>query len=89
MVAAFRKQEDIAIGNIVGSNIFNILAILGVAGLIKPFSGTGITAMDFYFMLGTSIVLLPLMRWGLRLNRIEGGLLVLAYGCYLALLWPK
>ena len=39
--------------------------------------------------LGTSIVLLPLMRWGLRLNRIEGGLLLLVYGCYLAVLWPK
>lgn len=89
MVAAFRKQEDIAIGNIVGSNIFNILAILGAAGLVKPFSGAGVMPMDFYFMLGTSIVLLPLMRWGLRLNRIEGGLLLLVYGCYLALLWPK
>lgn len=89
MVAAFRKQEDIAIGNIIGSNIFNLLAILGVAGLIRPFDGGGVQPADFYFMLGTSIIILPLMRWGLRLNRVEGLLLLVAYGCYLALLWPK
>ena len=89
MVAAFRKQEDIAIGNIIGSNIFNLLAILGVAGLIRPFDGGGVQPADFYFMLGTSIIILPLMRWGMRLNRLEGLLLLVAYGCYLALLWPK
>jgi cation:H+ antiporter len=89
MVAAFRKQEDIAIGNIVGSNIFNILAVLGVSGLIHPFDGNGIRPADFYFMLGTSILLLPLMRWGLRVSRIEGLLLLVAYGIYLAMLWPK
>lgn len=89
MVAAFRKQEDIAIGNIVGSNIFNILAILGVSGLIHPFTAGGVTPMDFTFMLGTSIILLPLMRWGLRLNRYEGLLFLALYGAYLAVLWPK
>lgn len=88
MVAAFRKQEDIAIGNIVGSNIFNILAILGVAGLISPFDADGVKPMDFSFMLGTSILLLPLMRWGLRLNRYEGMLFVALYAAYLAVLWP-
>lgn len=89
MVAAFRKQEDIAIGNIVGSNIFNILAILGVSGLVHPFTAGGVTPMDFTFMLGTSIILLPLMRWGLRLNRYEGLLFLALYGAYLAVLWPK
>lgn len=89
MVAAFRKQEDIAIGNIVGSNIFNILAILGVSGLINPFDAGGVKPMDFYFMLGTSILLLPLMRWGMKLNRYEGLLFLALYGAYLAVLWPK
>ena len=89
MVAAFRKQEDIAIGNIVGSNIFNILAILGVSGLIHPYAAGGVTPLDFTFMLGTSIILLPLMRWGLRLNRYEGLLFLALYGAYLAVLWPK
>lgn len=89
MVAAFRKQEDIAIGNIVGSNIFNLLAILGVAGLINPVAAGGVKPMDFYFMLGTSILLLPLMRWGMRLNRYDGLLFVALYVAYLALLWPK
>ena len=89
MVAAFRKQEDIAIGNIVGSNIFNILAILGVSGLIHPFAAEGVKPTDFAFMIGTSIILLPLMRWGLRLNRYEGLLFLALYGAYLAVLWPK
>ena len=89
MVAAFRKQEDIAIGNIVGSNIFNVLAILGISGLIHPFAAEGIKPMDFYFMLGTSILLLPLMRWGMRLNRYEGLLFLALYVAYLAVLWPN
>ena len=89
MVAAFRKQEDIAIGNIVGSNIFNVLAILGITGLIHPFAAEGIKPMDFYFMLGTSILLLPLMRWGMRLNRYEGLLFLALYVAYLAVLWPN
>jgi cation:H+ antiporter len=88
MVAAFRKQEDIAIGNIVGSNIFNLLAILGVAGLVQPFSGAGVMPMDFFFMLGTSILLLPLMRWGMRLNRYEGLLFLALYVAFLAARWP-
>ena len=88
MVAAFRKQEDIAIGNIVGSNIFNILAILGVSGLVKPFDGGGVQPLDFYFMLGTSLLLLPLMRTGMRLNRWEGLVLLGVYGGYLVYLWP-
>ena len=88
MVAAFRKQEDIAIGNIVGSNIFNILCILGISGLLKPFAVSGIRPMDFYFMIGTAILLLPLMRTGMRINRWEGALLLSGYGVYLYLLWP-
>jgi cation:H+ antiporter len=88
MVAAFRKQEDIAIGNIVGSNIFNILAILGAAGLVRPFTSGGVQPMDFYFMLGTSALLLPLMRWGMKLTRYDGLLFLALYAAYLAVLWP-
>ncbi len=88
MVAAFRKQEDIAIGNIVGSNIFNILGILGLSGLIKPFEAEGVRSLDFFFMIGTAIVLLPLMITGMRLNRVEGFLLLVVYGVYLSFLWP-
>ncbi len=88
MVAAFRKQEDIAIGNIVGSNIFNVLAILGVSSLLKPFTPGGVTALDFSFMLATALVLVPLMRSRMRMNRLEGALLLAVYGLYLAMRWP-
>ena len=88
MVAAFRKQEDIAIGNIVGSNIFNILGILGLSGLVNPFEAGGVRSLDFFFMIGTTAILLPLMITGMRLNRVEGFLLLVVYGVYLSFLWP-
>ncbi|HMP77008.1 MAG TPA: calcium/sodium antiporter [Kiritimatiellia bacterium] len=83
VLAAIRKEDDIAIGNIVGSNVFNILGILGVSGLITPLSGSGVTAMDFGFMLGTAFLLLPLMHTGLRLVRWEGAVFLALYGGYI------
>lgn len=88
VVAAFRKQADIAIGNIVGSNVFNLLAIVGVSGLLAPLHAPGIRMLDLYVMLGTSVMLLPLMWSGFVLKRWEGALLLAAYGGYLYLLWP-
>ena len=90
LVAAFRKQADIAIGNIIGSNIFNILGILGLSGMIAgPLRGPGISNLDLYFMMGVSVVLLPLLRTGYRIARWEGGLLLATYGVYLFLIWPR
>jgi cation:H+ antiporter len=88
VVAAIRKESDIAIGNIVGSNIFNILAILGIASLIFPLSSVGFSVIDFSVMLGFACVLL-LMAWsGRTLSRLEGSLLLLGYVGYMASLWP-
>ncbi|MBE0541854.1 MAG: calcium/sodium antiporter [Verrucomicrobia bacterium] len=89
VVAAFRKQADIAIGNIVGSNLYNLLAIVGVSGLLAPLDAPGIRMLDLYVMLGTSVALLPLMWSGFVLKRWEGALLLAAYGGYLYVLWPK
>jgi len=88
LVAAFRKQPDIAIGNIVGSNIFNILGILGVASLASPITAPGINLVDYAFMIGFSLLLLPLLYTGRMLHRIEGVLLLVVYGGYLWVLWP-
>jgi cation:H+ antiporter len=88
VVAALRKQPDIAVGNIVGSNIFNILGILGVASLVAPLSAPGVTGIDFLFMIGFSLLLLPLLYTGCMLHRIEGLLLLVVYGVYLRILWP-
>lgn len=89
VVAAFRKQADIAIGNIVGSNLYNLLAIVGVSGLLAPLHAPGIRMFDLYVMLGATVALLPLMWSGFVLKRWEGAVLLAAYGGYLYVLWPK
>ncbi|MBE2179055.1 MAG: calcium/sodium antiporter [Chthoniobacterales bacterium] len=89
LVAAIRRQPDIAIGNIVGSNIFNILAILGLASMVSPLHAPGISVMDYAAMIIFSILLIPLLYTGRLLHRLEGALLLALYGIYLFLLWPK
>jgi len=89
VVAAIRRQPEIAIGNVVGSNIFNILAILGLSSLIKPYSSPGLTNVDLLMMLSMAVVSLPFMWSRFRLDRWEGGVYLLCYGVYLAYLWPK
>ena len=61
LVAAFRKQPDIAIGNIVGSNIFNVLGILGVASIVSPIEAPGISTLDYGVMILFTVLLIPLL----------------------------
>lgn len=82
LVAAIRKQSDVAIGNIVGSNIFNIVGILGLCALIKPISAPGISLVDLGLMLAIAVALLPLCKTGGRISRAEGGVLLAVYGGY-------
>jgi cation:H+ antiporter len=89
IVAALKKEADIAVGNVVGSNILNLLAILGVSATIHPFSAAGITALDLGTMVAVSLVLLPIMWTGFEVRRWEGALLLAAYGTYLFFLWPS
>jgi cation:H+ antiporter len=88
IVAALRRAPDIAVGNVVGSNIFNLLCIAGGAGALFPFACPGISWVDLGVMTGFTVLLLPLMRSGLELKRWEGGLLLAAYVGYVAFLWP-
>jgi cation:H+ antiporter len=88
IVAAFRKQPDIAIGNVVGSNIFNILGILGLSSLITPLNAAGISALDYATMVVLTIILIPLLYTGRMLHRIEGAVLLSLYGAYIFILWP-
>ncbi|MHC1768125.1 MAG: calcium/sodium antiporter [Verrucomicrobiia bacterium] len=90
LMAALRKQPDIAVGNIVGSNIYNILAILGVSGAIqRPLEGQGVGLTETGIMVGMSGLLLVVAWTGFKLRRWEGGLLLVLYGGYLWYLWPK
>lgn len=82
-VAAYRGEPDIAFGNAIGSNILNILAVLGLTALITPFTTEGIRAFDLGTMLGSVIVLYVLMGRRFILDRKEGALLVVGYAIYL------
>lgn len=88
VVASVKKQTDIAIGNVVGSNIFNLLCIGGMTATIQPLTSGGIGWIDLGVMLGSCFVLIPFMKSGFRLNRWEGAALVSIYGGYLWILWP-
>ncbi len=87
LVAAFRKRTDVAIANMIGSNIFNILGILGVSSLIAPIPvSSALINNDMWWMIGTVVLLLPLLHFKKRLLRVEGGLLVAAYVAYVFIL---
>lgn len=86
ILAALKKEADIALGNIVGSNLFNILGILGLSALVKPLANTGLTRVDLGVMILLAVVLLPLARSGWKIARWEGGLLFAAYVSYVVYL---
>ncbi len=87
LMAAYRKTADIAIGNAVGSNIFNIFFVVGLAGLIAPIEATGINSSDLYVMFGLTFLLLPTVWTGMVLDRKEGFLFVAIYVAYIYYLW--
>lgn len=91
IASALKKEHDIAIGNILGSNMFNLLAVLGIPGLVRPsMIDSAILSRDFPFMIGLSIALF-VMAYGFkgegRVTRIEGGLLVGGYISYMLVLY--
>ena len=81
VIAAIKKESDISVGNIVGSNIFNILFVIGLSSLIAPLSleESSHIMVDLIFMLAFSIGILPLMYRSLKLGRKEGILLLIGY----------
>ncbi len=86
LVAAFRQQADISLGNLVGSNIFNILGILGITALVRPIAlPHGAFDHDLWVMMGVAVLIYPLMRSGSRMGRWQGLVLLLSYGAYMAL----
>ena len=83
VIAAIRRHADVAVGNILGSNIFNLLGILGVSSLLQPLPvHARILQFDQWVMLGTSLLLLLFLYTGSRLSRLEGGILLGGYGMY-------
>ncbi len=83
VVAAVKKENDLAFGNIIGSCIFNILSIVGISSLIVPLKSTDIKIYDLIVMLAFSVLLLPLSKSGLIIKRWEGILLFTFYLVYI------
>ncbi|MDN5568322.1 MAG: sodium:calcium antiporter, partial [Paracoccus sp. (in: a-proteobacteria)] len=84
VASAVRGRADIALGNVVGSNIFNILAILGITSIVTPLSiPPEMLRLDLWVMLGTSALLAPFLFRGIALTRRVGGALLALYAGYI------
>ncbi|MEM9797818.1 MAG: calcium/sodium antiporter [Pseudomonadota bacterium] len=85
IMAAIRRQSAIAFGNVIGSNIYNILGILAVTALVHPISVPDqIANFDIWVALAATIALMAMAVTGWRITRREGAMLLIAYGAYLA-----
>ncbi|WP_286805551.1 MULTISPECIES: calcium/sodium antiporter [unclassified Marinimicrobium] len=83
LIAVLRRQADVAVGNILGSNIFNLLGILGVSAVIQPLPLAGrLLAIDQWVMLAAVLALMAFLLTGKRLNRVEAGVLLAGYVVY-------
>ena len=82
LIAAVKEENDIAIGNVVGSNFLNIVIIMGISPLCRPVETIGIKTFDLIALLVVSFALVPMLYTGKKLGRISGGILVLLYIAY-------
>ena len=82
LIAAVKGENDIAIGNVVGSNFLNIVIIMGISPLCRPVETIGIKPFDLISLLVVTFALVPMLYTGKKLGRISGGILVLLYIAY-------
>jgi cation:H+ antiporter len=83
VASAVRGRADMALGNVVGSNIFNILAILGITSIVTPLSiPPEMLRLDLWVMLGTSLLMAPFLFRGIPLTRPVGAVFLALYGAY-------
>ena len=84
LMAALRNHGAVAIGNVIGSNIFNLLAIVGITAAIVPIEvPQQMMQFDAWFMLATSAMLAPFVFMCWPISRINGAAMVAVYGCYM------
>ena len=93
VIAAAKQEKAISLGNLIGSNIFNIASVLGLTALVKPIpvSEPQILSSDIFWMLGFSAILIPLILLPKRMqiSRLKGFLLVIGYGVFMFLIFTK
>tara|TARA_B100000809_G_scaffold166632_1_gene163897 strand:- start:8796 stop:9731 length:936 start_codon:yes stop_codon:yes gene_type:complete len=84
VMAALKKETDISVGNLIGSNIFNILGVLGITALVKDIAVTDhVVNVDSLWMLAISFLIFPIMMIGYKVNRLRGFLLFTFYCVYI------
>ncbi|MEO8360319.1 MAG: calcium/sodium antiporter [Vicinamibacteria bacterium] len=90
LLSSIRGRDDIAIGNVIGSNLFNILGILGLSSLFHPIHvDPAITGHDNWWLMGLTLLLFPLMHTGRVIKRAEGALLFAVYVVYVVMLLAR
>ncbi len=88
VVSVLRREADICVGNVIGSNIFNILMVIGSVALVRPLNVARETLFfEFPVMILFSLALIPMIRGNLRVNKLEGCLLVAGYFVFIFLLF--
>ena len=90
-VAAYRKQSGIAIGTLIGSNIFNIMAVIGLTSIVSPIGLTQADTrqfldFDMYWVAGIALVLLPMLHIGSKFGRLKGVILLSSYVVYISII---
>ncbi len=86
-VAAYRKETDISIGNLIGSNIFNIFVVLGITSIVKPIPVTKeIIEFDMLWVIGIALLLVLLIAIGNRIGRLKGAILLSTYVAYVVII---
>lgn len=89
VVAALRKHGGMAVGNLIGSNVFNAFCIVGLTGVVHPFAAEGIRNVDLWVMVGVGTVVAAAMWPRARFGRVGGVLLLGGYVGYLVFVWPS
>jgi cation:H+ antiporter len=88
VVAAYRKEMEISVGNLIGSNIFNIMAVIGITAMVHPISiESSVVNWDMLWMLGIFLAIFPMMWLKRKVNRVSGAILLSAYFLYIYLLF--
>ena len=89
-VAAFKKETDISIGNLIGSNLFNIFAVLGITSMVTPIEiSDSIIEFDFTWMIGITLLLLFMLYFGNKIGRLKGAILFSSYITYITIIILK
>lgn len=87
VVASSKKQGDIIVGNVVGSNLFNMMAVVGITGVIAPIVSSDLKSLDVWFMIALTVLGVIFMWTRKRIGRLEGIFLLAIYAAYIAFMF--